>query len=336
MNDTSSHTSEPLLSVRNLVTEIKTPQGILRAVDELTFDIPKRTTLCLVGESGCGKSMTGLSIMGLVPDPPVRVTSGEIVFQGQDLLKLSARQMRRMRGQRIAMIFQDPMTSLNPVRTIGSQMKEMFTLHQPELAYGDVQKRMVELLGWVGLPDPALRLQEYPHQLSGGMRQRVMIAMALSCNPDLLIADEPTTALDVTIQAQILELFQKIQDNFDMSLLLITHDFGVVAQMANQVAVMYAGRVVELGSAEEVLARTNHPYTYGLLKSIPDPKERLDRLYTISGVVPQLNQLPKGCRFSNRCPHVIDGCRTAVPALIADQDKGHPAACIRPQAWERS
>jgi oligopeptide/dipeptide ABC transporter ATP-binding protein len=321
----------PLLSVRGLVTSFRTDAGPLRAVDGVSFDVPPRSTVGLVGESGCGKSVTSLSILRLVPDPPGRIEAGQILFQGKDLLALPEREMRKLRGDRISMIFQEPMTSLNPVYTVGAQIVEAVRLHQKK-SRADARARAIEMLRVVGIPSPETRVDAYPHQLSGGMRQRVMIAMALACEPKLLIADEPTTALDVTIQAQVLELLRKLQKALGMSVVLITHDLGVVAEFADRVVVMYAGRVVEEGTALEVLQRPRHPYTRGLVRSIPPfgDAKRPRRLPTIEGVVPDLRALPVGCRFQERCPDVIDDCRKVEPELLPlDGEPGRRARCHR-------
>ena len=331
---------ETLLTVRDLKTVFKTPQGIIPAVDGVFFEVKKGHTLGIVGESGCGKSVTALSILRLVPSPPGKIVSGSIIFDGMDLLKLGSSQMRRVRGKRIAMIFQEPMTSLNPVFTIGNQIREMFSLHQPHLSRGEVTQKIIELLDLVGIPDPQQRLDEYPHQFSGGMRQRVMIAIALSCSPDLLIADEPTTALDVTIQAQILELIKQLQQKLGMAVILITHDFGVVAEMADEVGVMYAGSIIEYGSCEDIFLRTQHPYTYGLLKSVPRVMEvdstsgQKHQLYAIPGNIPELTHLPLGCRFAPRCQFCVAACEAQFPKLDSFGQQ-HVARCIRPRLWEK-
>lgn len=306
--------TEPLLSVRSLTTAFQTDRGLLRAVDEVSFDVPAGTTLAVVGESGCGKSVTALSILRLIPSPPGRIMGGEIRFQGRNLLDLDERTMRGLRGSQISMIFQEPMTSLNPVYSIGSQIVEAIRIHRP-VSRREARTEAVRLLELVGIPSPAERIDAYPHQLSGGMRQRVMIAMALSCGPSLLLADEPTTALDVTIQAQILDLLRRLQAELGMSILFITHDLGVVAEFAREVVVMYAGRVVETGPTGPIFADPLHPYTRGLLASVPplnggrplgsEPPQRHSRrprrLTTIEGMVPDLAQLPPGCRFRDRC-----------------------------------
>jgi peptide/nickel transport system ATP-binding protein len=313
---------EPLLEIRGLVTEFKTEHGVVRAVDGVSFDIPKRRTLGVVGESGCGKSVTALSVMRLIATPPGRIASGEILYDGKDLLKLPDAAMRDIRGNRIAMIFQEPMTSLNPVFTVGNQVAEAVRLHQGK-SRKEALAVAVEMFQRVGIPSPEARVHDYPHQLSGGMRQRVMIAMALACKPDLLIADEPTTALDVTIQAQILELLRSLQGDLGMSVLLITHDLGVVAETCDEVVVMYAGRVVERAVTAELFAKPRHHYTAGLLRSVPsyDPVgaeqetgER-GRLEEIKGMVPALWELPKGCKFADRCPRVEQKCRDVEPEL---------------------
>jgi peptide/nickel transport system ATP-binding protein len=312
----------PLLRVRDLVTSFRTDRGPLRAVDGVSFEVPEQGTVGIVGESGSGKSVTALSIMRLVPSPPGKIESGEVVFAGHDLLKLPEREMRRLRGDQISMIFQEPMTSLNPVYTVGAQIVEAIRLHQKR-SRSEARDRAVEMLKLVGIPSPEDRVDAYPHELSGGMRQRVMIAMALSCQPKLLIADEPTTALDVTIQAQVLDLLRKLQSLLGMSVVLITHDLGVVAEFAEQVVVMYAGRVVEQGPVGEVFAHPRHPYTRGLLRSLPPFGTSLDlaarprRLPTIEGVVPDLRDLPQGCRFQDRCPDVVDLCRQEEPLLAS-------------------
>ncbi len=318
--------SEAVLSVVGLTTAFDTDRGRLRAVEDVSFEVPKGETLALVGESGCGKSVTALSILRLLPVPPAVIEQGKILYDGKNLLDLPDHEMRKTRGAKIAMIFQEPMTSLNPVYTVGSQIVEAIRLHKP-LSRSAARKRAVELLKLVGIPSPEERVDAYPHQLSGGMRQRVMIAMALSCDPDVLIADEPTTALDVTIQAQILDLLRRLQSELSMSILFITHDLGVVAEFSNQVVVMYAGRVVESGKVEDVFASPEHPYTKGLLASVPPMDASRDRtqgnrLQTIEGVVPDLLDLPKGCRFVARCAHRksepegFEACDSDEPLLL--------------------
>jgi oligopeptide transport system ATP-binding protein len=320
--------SQPLLVVKNLETQFKTQDGIVKAVNTVSFHVDRGETLGIVGESGSGKSVTSLSIMRLIPNPPGRIVGGQIIFDGENLLDYTEEEMRHIRGNRIAMIFQDPMTSLNPVLTIGRQITESLELHM-KLTPREARNRAVELLQMVGIPGAARRLDDYPHQFSGGMRQRVMIAMALSCNPELLIADEPTTALDVTIQAQILELIQRLQHELGTAVIIITHDLGVVAGMADRVIVMYAGRVVEEGSTEEIFARPRMPYTIGLLRSIPRLDEEEGRTLTpIRGLPPDLINLPQICPFSPRCDYFIPGtCDQQVPPL-REVVPGHKAACL--------
>jgi len=309
----------PALEVRGLVAGFETERGFLRAVDDVSFTLPRGGTLGLVGESGSGKSVTSLSIMGLLPSPQGRIEAGSVRLAGRELVGLPEGELQQIRGARVAMIFQEPMTSLNPVYTVGAQIVEAIRLHR-DMSRRDARGRAVELLKLVGIPDPGGRVEAYPHQLSGGMRQRVMIAMALSCEPEVLIADEPTTALDVTIQAQILDLLRSLQERFGMSVLLITHDLGVVAHHVSRVVVMYAGRVVEEADVTEIFARPMHPYTQGLLRSIPPvgsslaQADRPRRLPTIEGVVPSLFNLPAGCRFGPRCPRRTERCADE-PAL---------------------
>ncbi len=311
------------------MTSFRTDEGSLRAVDEASFEVDTGATLGIVGESGCGKSVTALSIMRLLPEPAGRVERGRIELDGKNLLSLPERQMQAVRGDAVSMIFQEPMTSLNPVYTVGAQIVEAIRMHQNK-SRREARAHAIEMLKLVGIPSPESNVDAYPHQLSGGMRQRVMIAMALACRPKLLIADEPTTALDVTIQAQILELLKKLQEQLGMAVILITHDLGVIAEYAKDVVVMYAARVVERAPVKEIFAAPKHPYTKGLLGSIPVPKrgEERKRLPTIEGVVPDLRDLPPGCRFADRCPMVIDECRKAEPAL-EEVSPGHFARCIR-------
>lgn len=319
---------EYLLTVNHLKTEFKVDEGSFLAVDDISFSLKKGETLGIVGESGCGKSVTALSIMRLIQSPPGQIISGEILFEGKNILKLSESEMRSIRGNEIAMIFQEPMTSLNPVFTCGNQIAEAIALHNKKLSENEVKNRTIEMLRQVRIPEPEKRVDEYPHQLSGGMRQRIMIAMALSCNPKLLIADEPTTALDVTIQAQILELINELQKKFQAGMILITHDLGVVAETCDQVAVMYAGKIVEYSLVDDLFYHPSHPYTQGLLRSVPhfESKNRLARLETIPGVVPSLFKLPKGCRFQDRCPFVMAKCREIEPEL-KKIDHDHLVAC---------
>jgi len=319
--------NDVILSVRDLVTTFDTDAGRLTAVDGVSFDVHRGRTLGIVGESGCGKSVTALSMMRLLPQPMGRIQGGRILFEGRDLATLPPAELHRIRGGRIGMIFQEPMTALNPVQPIGRQLSEVFLLHRTRDT-ADAWRRGTEMLRKVGIPAPEIRMHEYPHQLSGGMRQRVVIAMALACEPAVVIADEPTTALDVTIQAQILELMQALQRDLGLAVVLITHDLGVIAETCDDVIVMYAGRVAESGPVEAIFDRPAHPYTRGLLDSIPRLEgTRKARLRVIEGMVPGLRELPAGCRFQNRCPHRVDRCATA-PALEA-VGPGHEAACHR-------
>jgi oligopeptide/dipeptide ABC transporter ATP-binding protein len=306
--------TEPLLSLRNLVTAFDTDEGYLRAVDDVSFDVMPGKTLGIVGESGCGKSVTSLSILRLIPSPPGFIEGGSAMFEGKNLFELSESQMRRIRGNDISMIFQEPMTSLNPVYTVGAQIVEAIRLHQ-RVSRKAAKARAIELLDLVGIPAPAERVESYPHTLSGGMRQRAMIAMALACEPKLLIADEPTTALDVTIQAQILDLLRSLQDELGMSIIFISHDLGVMAEFSHEIAVMYAGKIVEHADTVELFRAPRHPYTRGLLRSLPSQRNRGQRLPTIPGIVPDLRSLPPGCRFQDRCERVTDACRSEEPEL---------------------
>ena len=321
--------SDPLLVVSDLGVAIDARGGAVSIVDDVTFHVDPGETLAVVGESGCGKSVTALSVLGLL-DPPLRVTSGSIRFEGDDLLALPPERLRRVRGRRIAMIFQEPMTALNPVLTIGDQVGEGLRLHEG-LGRREATARSIELLGEVGIPSPADCAAAYPHQLSGGMRQRAMIAMALSCGPALLIADEPTTALDVTIQAQILELLARLQRERGMSLLLITHDLGVVAEVARRVLVMYAGRVVEVSPVDALLDDPRHPYTRGLIRSVPSIDGDRRALVSIPGTVPSPDDRPPGCRFHPRCDERVDDCATRVPEFVGGED-GRGVACLVRQA----
>lgn len=315
-----------LIRIKDLRTSFFTPDGEVKAVDGVSFEIEEGKTLGLVGESGCGKSVTALSILRLVPFPPGRVVGGEILYRGRDLLKLKGEEMRKIRGNEISMIFQEPMTSLNPVFTIGNQIGEAIRLHQG-LGKKETREKTIEMLRLVKIADPESRVDDYPHQLSGGMRQRVMIAMALSCNPSLLIADEPTTALDVTIQAQILELMKELKDRLGMSLLLITHDLGVVAEQADEVAIMYAGKIVEQATAKAIFNRPLHPYTVGLLNSLPRVgANKKKRLEAIPGMVPSPLELPSGCRFRDRCPRAAGICAEGEPQLVK-KEQDHWVSC---------
>jgi peptide/nickel transport system ATP-binding protein/oligopeptide transport system ATP-binding protein len=319
--------AQPLLSVRNLRTVFGTMQGDVTAVDDVSFDVAPGEVLGIVGESGSGKSVTALSIMGLLPQPPGRVAGGEILFEGRDLLKLPKSEMRRMRGSAIGMIFQEPMTSLNPVFTIGDQITETIRVHE-RIGAAAARVRGIEMLEKVGIPSPQRRIDDFPHQLSGGMRQRVMIAMALSCSPKLLLADEPTTALDVTIQAQILDLLRDLQREMGMAIVIITHNMGVIAEFADRVAVMYAGRIAEEGPVGRIFDAPTHPYTAGLLSSTPDLIGEVPRLRTIPGTLPSLYELPPGCRFAPRCGRRVEACEAGRPAT-QEIAPGHFAACIR-------
>ena len=318
--------TDSLLRVEHLVTSFRTDRGLIRAVDDISFSINKGQTVGLVGESGCGKSVTSLSILRLIQSPPGRIEpSSRIIFGGEDIVKLTEPQMRGLRGNRISMIFQEPMTSLNPVFTIGDQIGEVFRIHRGA-SKKEARERAIEMLRLVRMAAPEQRVDEYPHQLSGGMRQRIMIAMALACRPELLIADEPTTALDVTIQAQILDLMANLQRELNMAILLITHDLGVVAEVCDYVIVMYAGKIAEQGSVEAIFRAPTHPYTVGLLNSIPRLGHKTEYLPTIEGTVPSLANLPQGCRFQDRCKHVHGKCREQEPPLRSVAP-GHEAAC---------
>ncbi|MBI4865331.1 MAG: ABC transporter ATP-binding protein [Candidatus Wallbacteria bacterium] len=316
-----------MLEVKGLCTYFFGEEGVGKAVDDVTFTVRKREVLGIVGESGCGKSVTSLSIMRLIPNPPGRITGGEILFEGKNLLALSEEEMRKVRGNKISMIFQEPMTSLNPVFTIGDQITEGIRLHM-KLGKSQARERAVEMMELVGIPAPRDRLDDYPHQFSGGMRQRIMIAMALACDPTLIIADEPTTALDVTIQAQILELMKSLQARLGTSIILITHDLAVVAEMAHRVNVMYAGRVVEEADVRTIYKTPKHPYTIGLLCAIPRVDKPEGKLCVISGTVPSPFHFPKGCRFGNRCPMKFDKCEAEEPPLFPIKgEPGHAARC---------
>jgi peptide/nickel transport system ATP-binding protein/oligopeptide transport system ATP-binding protein len=325
-----------LLRVEGLRTHFFSDEGVAKAVDGVDYDILAGETLGVVGESGCGKSVTALSILRLVPDPPGRTVAGRILFQGQDLVAASDEEMRRIRGNEIAMIFQEPMTALNPVFTVGNQIIETVRLHQG-LDKDAARARAIEVLDLVGIPSPEQRVDEYPHQLSGGMRQRVMIAMAMSCDPALLIADEPTTALDVTVQAQILDLISDLQQRTGMSVLLITHDLAVVAETADHVAVMYAGKVVEYAGVEELFGKPRHPYSIGLFRSLPDLAGPGERLYAIEGTVPSAFEFPSGCRFRTRCPIATDKCASDEPRLAQLEGVAgtHTVACHHLEEAER-
>lgn len=316
-----------LLEVKNLRTYFYTDDGVAKAVDDVSFSLDKGETLGLVGESGCGKSVSALSIMRLIPEPPGKIVGGEILFKGKDILKVPEKIMQDIRGNDIGMIFQEPMTSLNPVFTCGDQIEEAVILHQ-KLSKEQAKVKAIEMLNLVGIPAPEQRYNEYPHQLSGGMRQRIMIAMALSCNPEILIADEPTTALDVTVQAQILELIKRLQRELGMGVIMITHDLGVIAEVSTRVAVMYASKVAEYGNVDQIFYNPKHPYTIGLLNSIPKLSKSKSRLATIEGNVPPPTNYPKGCHFCTRCAFAIEKCWVEQPPVV-HVEPGHTAACWR-------
>lgn len=316
-----------LLEVKNLRTYFYTDDGVAKAVDDVSFALDKGETLGLVGESGCGKSVSALSVMRLIPDPPGKIVSGEILFKGKDILKVPEKEMQDIRGNDIGMIFQEPMTSLNPVFTCGNQIEEAVILHQ-KLSKEDAKVKAIEMLNLVGIPAPEQRYNEYPHQLSGGMRQRIMIAMALSCNPEILIADEPTTALDVTVQAQILELIKRLQVELGMGVIMITHDLGVIAEISTRVAVMYASKVAEYGNVDQIFFNPKHPYTISLLNSIPKLNKGKSRLATIEGNVPAPTNYPKGCHFCTRCSFAIEKCWNEEPPVVQIEPE-HTAACWR-------
>ncbi|MDR4887575.1 ABC transporter ATP-binding protein [Fredinandcohnia sp. QZ13] len=318
---------EKIIEVKGLRTSFFTDEGEIPAVDDVDFHINEGEILGVVGESGCGKSVTSLSIMGLVPTPPGKIVGGEIIFNGENLVHFTEKKMRRIRGNDIAMIFQEPMTSLNPLFTIGDQMVEGIKIHMK----WDKKKsraRAIEIMKRVGLPRAEELMNDYPHQLSGGMRQRVMIAMAMACNPKLLIADEPTTALDVTIQSQILKLMKKLNDEMNTAIMLITHDLGVVAQICERVVVMYAGKIVEEGKVSSIFKTPKHPYTIGLLKSVPDIRNKNERLYSIPGNVPKPGSVKQGCRFAERCEYAFDRCFINNPELYSVDDNGHRVRCF--------
>lgn len=318
---------KPILEVKELETTFFTDSGNVAAVDFISFSIHEGEVLAIVGESGCGKSVTSLSIMGLVPSPPGKITHGEILLNGKDISKYSDKEMRKIRGNDIAMIFQEPMTSLNPLFTIGNQLVEAILIHNTKWSKKQATERAIEMMKLVGLPRPKALIKEYPHQLSGGMRQRVMIAMALVCNPKVLIADEPTTALDVTIQAQILKLMRDLNERLQTAVLLITHDLGVVAETCSRVIVMYAGQIVEEAPVNEVFKNPKHPYTKGLLQSVPDMRYKKDLLYSIPGNVPKPGSITTGCRFAARCEYAFDRCTEENPMLY-EASMVHKARCF--------
>lgn len=320
-------TEDPVLKVRNLTANLKLGNSLYKVVDQVSFDLTPGKTLAVVGESGCGKSMTALAIMRILPTPPATAPEGEVIYKDRNLLALSEKKMREMRGVHLAMIFQDPSSALNPVYTIGNQLMEVAELHL-QLYGEEAFNKVISALKGVGISSPEKRFFDYPHQMSGGMKQRVMIAMALMCEPDILIADEPTTALDVTIQAQVLDLMRDLQTKKNMGLLLITHDMGVVAEMADEVIVMYASQVVEKGEVHQIFDHPAHPYTQGLFQSRPSYKKTKGALTTIKGSVPPLQHIPKGCPFHPRCPYVMEKCKSgAVPDFIIENDPLHIARC---------
>ena len=322
--------TDALLDIRNLTIAFETSEGVVHAVNGVSLSIHRGEMVGLVGESGCGKSVTALSVLRLLPVPPARIVDGEIYFRGKDLLTLSEGALRALRGRSISMVFQDPMTSLNPVFRVGYQIREMLHTHFPAMTGAETERRALQCLEMVGVPSPETRLKAYPHELSGGLRQRVMIAMALACEPELLIADEPTTALDVTIQAQILDLIQALQTQMGLSVLLITHDLGIVAQTTQRVVVMYAGQVMEMASTRELFRNPRHPYTQGLLNSLPgrymDIKGKR-YLPSIPGMVPSLVELPKGCPFVDRCNKAMEVCASAAPPVTIDAENSHMVRC---------
>lgn len=317
--------TEPILQVENLITQFRTKHGYVTAVDGVSFTVHKGETLGIVGESGCGKSVTSLSVLRLLPNGIGRIAGGKVLFKGEDLTQKTNKELSHIRGKDIAMIFQDSMTSLNPVLTVGYQLEETIAVHS-NLPRNEIKKQALDILTKVGVSAPEQRLKEFPHQLSGGMRQRVMIAMALSCNPALLIADEPTTALDVTIQAQIIDLMVELKHKIDAAIMLITHDMGVVAEMADNIMVMYAGQVVEYGTARQIFENPLHPYTRGLLASIPRLDRDSERLHAIDGTVPSLNELPAGCRFCVRCDCAMDICKDKIPPVF-ESPEGQQVRC---------
>lgn len=326
--------SETILSVRNLQTTFYSKAGAYRAVNNISYDIKRGETLGIVGESGCGKSVTSFSLMRLI-ERPGKITGGEVLLNGRNLLSMSEEQMENVRGGEMAMIFQEPMTALNPVLTIGRQIDEQVLRHNPKLTPAESRERAIEMLNLVGIPSPADRYDNYPHQLSGGMRQRAMIAMALSCNPSFLIADEPTTALDVTIQAQILELIQNLQEKLNMTVQFITHDLGVISEISDRVMVMYGGQFCEMNSTQELFNSPRHPYTKALIDSRPKLGHRVTRLPTIEGSVPAPHELPAGCPFTNRCPNATKQCAQEKPP-VTEFSPGHKIACFHPVGGTRA
>lgn len=318
---------EDILNITDLTISFNSQGKRVEVVSNVSLNVRQGEIVCLVGESGCGKTVTALSVMGLLPAPPARVDSGSILFRGTDLLEMSESQLRNYRGNHISMIFQEPVSSLNPVFTIGDQIAEAIRTHR-SMNKSDTKKRVIELLDMVGIPGAEKRYDSYPHELSGGMCQRVMIAMALSCDPDLLIADEPTTALDVTIQSSILDLIMKLRDELNMSVLMITHDLGIVSEIGDRVYVLYAGRVAESGNSADIFTNPSHPYTFGLIRSVPTIYEKKERLEAIDGMIPNPDQYPSGCRFNDRCRIAIDKCRSQAPPLY-EIAAGHYSSCYR-------
>jgi len=325
--------TKSIVSVENLKTYFYTEDGVVPAIDGVSFEVKKGETLAIVGESGSGKSVTSLSIMQLIPSPPGKIVDGDIKFHNESLLEKTDKEMRAIRGNQISMIFQEPMTSLNPVFKVGDQIAESLMLHQ-KLSKKEAYEEAVRLLKLVGIPEAERRVNQYPHELSGGMRQRVMIAIALACNPEMLIADEPTTALDVTIQNQILELLKKLKEQSNMSIMLITHDLGVVAEMADRVVVMYSGQVVEQGDVFTIFENPKHPYTEGLLRSMPSAEKRTGKLYAIEGVVPNPLNLPKGCRFAPRCEYATELCHNEMPEILSFQNEEEVRCWKYSERWE--
>ncbi|MBP0724243.1 ABC transporter ATP-binding protein [Bacillus sp. RG28] len=325
--------TKSIVSVENLKTYFYTEDGVVPAIDGVSFEVKKGETLAIVGESGSGKSVTSLSIMQLIPSPPGKIVDGDIKFHNESLLEKTDKEMRAIRGNQISMIFQEPMTSLNPVFKVGDQIAESLMLHQ-KLSKKEAYEEAVRLLKLVGIPEAERRVNQYPHELSGGMRQRVMIAIALACNPEMLIADEPTTALDVTIQNQILALLKKLKEQSNMSIMLITHDLGVVAEMADRVVVMYSGQVVEQGDVFTIFENPKHPYTEGLLRSMPSAEKRTGKLYAIEGVVPNPLNLPKGCRFAPRCEYATDLCHNEMPEILSFQNEEEVRCWKYSERWE--
>lgn len=324
---------EKLLEVKHLQTYFYTDEGVVKSVDDVSFSIERGRTLGVVGESGCGKSITMMSVMQLIESPPGKIVGGEVLFKGENLLKKREEEMRKIRGNQIAMIFQEPMTSLNPVYTIGEQIMEAIQLHLPHLGKAETRKRAIEMLKMVNIPMPEKRVDEYPHQLSGGMRQRVMIAMALSCGPDLLLCDEPTTALDVTIQAQILDLINHLKQQVNAAVIMVTHDLGVINQVADDVMIMYAGKVVEQASVKQIFEKPMHPYTKGLIDCIPKLNEQREELSVIKGMVPSFDEMPEGCSFCPRCPYAKKVCTTKMPDLL--ERDGRQVRCFQyTEEWD--